>query len=381
MVDDLDQGRRPLFADGLETADLLPACPGAGLSGDGALGSQDFLPWGPVLRVWEGAAKDEEIRAAGSSGGAASALALWAIEAGGCGGVLHTRARVDEPVLNETVLSKNRDQIMAASGSRYAPASPGDGLHLVAGLEAPAVFIGKPCDVAGVHMAAAVKPEITDQIGLTIAIFCAGAPATRATLDYCRHLAGLQPSEVMSVRYRGQGWPGQFRVEGHSGQDAASSYEESWGVLQAGRPWRCRICPDHSGEFADISVGDPWHRPPDGVDVGRSLVVARTARGLQAVEAAMDAGYLQLEVVSADLIDRSQSGLRAVRARVFGRLLAMRILGVPVPTFRGLGLRSQWQTEVPFFLRVREVLSTMRRVLRYRLRSRREVAPVHEVSR
>ena len=39
----------------------------------------------------------------------------------------------------------------------------------------------------------------------------------------------------------------------------------NWGgTLQAHRRWRCRVCADHTGAFADISVGDPWHAAPEG---------------------------------------------------------------------------------------------------------------------
>jgi coenzyme F420 hydrogenase subunit beta len=69
-------------------------------------------------------------------------------------------------------------------------------------------------------------------------------------------------------------------------------YAEGWGrILQSERRWRCRVCADHTGAFADISVGDPWHAPPEGdTDAGRSLIVARTPRGRAFVEAAIAAG-------------------------------------------------------------------------------------------
>ena len=44
-------------------------------------------------------------------------------------------------------------------------------------------------------------------------------------------------------------------------------------------------------------MGDPWWRPTDG-DPGRSLVLARTDRGRDAVRAAMAAGSLALETVA-----------------------------------------------------------------------------------
>ena len=72
--------------------------------------------WGPVLALWEGFAGTPEIRLAGSSGGAASALAIDGIENQGMNGLLHIRARTDTPYLNETVYSTTRDEILAATG-------------------------------------------------------------------------------------------------------------------------------------------------------------------------------------------------------------------------------------------------------------------------
>ena len=78
---------------------------------------------GAHLSVWEGYARPgNPVRRI--SGGAATALALYCLEAGGMQHVLHTAARTDTPYLNETVISRTRDDLLRATGSRYAPASP-----------------------------------------------------------------------------------------------------------------------------------------------------------------------------------------------------------------------------------------------------------------
>jgi hypothetical protein len=66
--------------------------------------------------------------------------------------------------------------------------------------------------------------------------------------------------------------------DGTRAESEGITYAEGWGrILQSERRWRCRVCADHTGAFADISVGDPWHAPPEGdTDAGRSLIVART---------------------------------------------------------------------------------------------------------
>jgi coenzyme F420 hydrogenase subunit beta len=87
-------------------------------------------------------------------------LALFAVERGGMYGVLHTAARDDVPYLNRTVMSRSRIDMLARTGSRYAPASPCDGLQAIEDAPAGCVFIGKPCDVAGANMAAALRPAL-----------------------------------------------------------------------------------------------------------------------------------------------------------------------------------------------------------------------------
>ncbi len=309
MVDDLDEGRRPVVAAGAETAEALAACPGVGIAHhpdehpEGLVGELREV-WGPVLELWEGYAADDALRFAASSGGAASALALHCIEDEGMAGVLHIGARPDVPYLNRTIMSHSREELLAVAGSRYAPASPCDGLGLVEEAAAPCVFIGKPCDVAGADKARRLRPGLDARLGLTIAVFCAGTPSTAGTLEMIRQMGVDDPATVSSVRYRGNGWPGMADVK-VDGDDTVRqlTYDESWGqILQKHRQWRCQVCADHTGEMADVSVGDPWYREIPPGEPGRSLVVVRTERGREVVRKAIAAGALVLEPATPDVL-------------------------------------------------------------------------------
>jgi len=395
MVDDLDRGRRPVMRPGRENADTsfaLSACPGTGLEhGPMPEGAIDELieGWGPVLQLWEGAAADDEIRLAGSSGGAASALALHGLQHGGAAGVLHIAARDDIPWLNRTQLSTTRDELVAATGSRYAPASPCDGLDLVEAADGPCVMIGKPCDVAAARSAMALKPELADKVMVTIGIFCAGAPSTNGTLKWAEKVIGAAPDEIASMRYRGNGWPGEAVVEikrkdeveaaRASERRASESYADSWGFLQAHRQWRCYVCADHTGEFADISVGDPWYRPTDG-DPGRSLVMARTERGRQFILDAILSGALALEDCAADILPASQPNLLETRGATFGRIIACRSVGVATPKYRNMPTASLWRSELTLKARAQSIYGTVKRVWTKKLYARRPVEPYEPVS-
>lgn len=376
MVDVADHGRRPLplVPTGGGAADAMRCCPGVGLGHDspapaaGEIGELRPL-WGPVRALWEGYATDPEVRFAGSSGGVTTALAAFCVEQRGMAGVLHTAARADLPYLNETRFSRTRAELLAETGSRYAPASPCERLDLVEQADGPAVFIGKPCDVAAVRMAATVRPQLADRLGLLIAFFCAGTPSTRGTLEMLAAM-GVDPAEVTSVRYRGMGWPGRARavVAGDApDQDHSLSYQQSWDqILQRHRQWRCYLCADHTGELADVAVGDPWHRSTDG-DPGRSLVLARTERGAAMVAEAVRAGVLTLTPASLDVLRASQPNLVQSRGAVWGRVLTLRLAGQAAPRFRHMPMLRVWWQDLTLVEKLRSTVGTLRRIIRRRL--------------
>lgn len=373
---DAPAGRRPLtiLTDGTmpSTTEALNACPGMSLEHDSALPSGSIgrlaAAWGPVLEVWEGYAADQQLRFAASSGGAATAISLYCLDGEDMKGVLHTAARRDIPYLNRTVLSTTRRELLSATGSRYAPASPCDGLHMIEGASGPCVFIGKPCDVAGVQKARRLRPELDRRIGLTIGIFCAGTPTTEGTLELARALGIADSDAISSVRYRGNGWPGAAEIRTKDGAVRTMSYDESWGeILQRHTQWRCSVCADHTGEFADIAVGDPWYREIPPGEPGRSLVVVRTARGREILRNAMASGWLILDRVDPDVLPASQPNLLRVRGSIWGRILALRLLNLATPSFRNMPTFAIWLRHLSFKQKLQSVYGTVKRVFTKRL--------------
>ncbi len=385
MVDDLAQGRRPVVTPGSDTQEALAACPGVELVhtyDKSAVNPELHRGWGPILEIWEGWASEPEVRFESSSGGAATALGLFGIEQDGAGGVLHIAAREDVPTLNVTRLSTSREEVVGAIGSRYAPASPCDSLELAESADAPVVFIGKPCDAAAVSKARALRPALDEKVAVTIAIFCAGAPSTQGTHEMLKVMGFDDPMAVDSVRYRGKGWPGRARGV-QADREESLTYHESWGkVLQRFVPWRCRICPDHTGEFADISVGDPWyHGSTPDEEAGRSLVIARTPKGVEFLRRAREAGVLELEPRGADALTLSQPNLLHVRGAVFGRVLTSRLLGAATPRYKGFYVFDAWLKHLSLKQRAQAFYGTVKRVFKKGLRKRMVVKPFEPASR
>jgi len=375
MIDTFEYGRRPRFKDGASADSdrlAMKVCPGIELTRapkpDDQLGDQRFFDaWGPVLGVWEGYAADPQVRFEGSSGGVTTALSLFSLEKLGMHGVLHVRSRQDVPYLNRTMLSRTRNEVLAGAGSRYAPASPCDGLEQIEQAKEPCVFVGKPCDVAAVGKVAELRPALREKIGLTIAFFCAGTPSTHGTLEMVQEMGIADPISVISLRYRGRGWPGTatvtFRTPESGEQRRELTYDKSWGdILQKYRQWRCYICPDHIGEFADIAVADAWHRPVSDNQPGLSVMIARTVHGKDVIEQAICNGVIEAETVSPDILTLCRPGQAAHQGGLWARLQTLKAMRVPIPEFRRFGLFGLWISELSVLAKIHSILSTVKRV-------------------
>jgi len=350
MVDDPGEGLRPRLKAGRSAAGLAPGCLAVcpvveldfGLL-DGEPRHPETTPdfrkeWGPVAMVWEGHASDPEIRFQGSSGGALTAIAAYCLEQAGMAGVLHIRQSMADPIRNETHLSRTRAELLTATGSRYAPASVCDKLGEVELAAAPCVVIGKPVEIAATRKAAAANPALAGKVGVTLSFYCAETPPTAATSQLLSDL-GVDAAGLEQVRYRGEGWPGHFstRARGAVEKVAHHTYRESWAFLQSFRPWSTQIWPDGGGELADISCGDPWYEEPDGINPELWKIPA------------------------------SQKGLLNKKGSVWGRRMAMRLLGMPVTRFEGLDLRHCWGL-LPANEKFKSVAGTVRRILQRQLR-------------
>jgi len=364
-----DQGIRPIVdsAKCQKCGACVGVCPGIGISHQ-PFNSQTIpelrCEWGPVLEVWEGYATDSQIRFNGSSGGAATALALFCLEKQNISGVLHTGARPEAPLENVAVFSKNKVELLGRTGSRYSPAAPCEKLEWIQEAQYPSVFIGKPCDVVALRKSQAVNPVLREKVGLAISIFCAGTPATNGTYKILSTL-GVKPEDVGEIRYRGCGWPGAttVKMKGNNNQIRQMPYEESWGnILSNYGQFRCRICPDSTGEFADISCGDPWYREIKPDEPGWSLVVVRTERGKEILREAMKAGYVNLERVEPNTIPRSQKALLVRRRHLWGRLFMMRMMCVPVPRYIGFFLLRSW-IRLSLIEKLRSLAGTLKRIM------------------
>lgn len=140
-------------------------------------------------------------------------------------------------------------------------------------------------------------------------------------------------------------------------------YQQAWSQLAKKRSFRCNLCPDGLGRLADLSCGDAWDKYQGNGDPGRSIVVVCSERGRRILHGAMEAGYVTLKPIGAQQVQAAQVNFLERRKNLFGRLLGMKLLGVPTPRFTGFDLWRDW-SRLPLSEKARSILGTMRRLIR-----------------
>lgn len=198
-----------------------------------------------------------------------------------------------------------------------------------------------------------------------LAFLCAGTSSQLATRHTITNLGG-EPDTTVAVRYRGNGWPGDFVATDASGEEVRAPYATAWkDELGRYKPWRCKLCVDATGEHADIAVGDFWHADERGypvkteADDARSVVIARTQRGDALLRALRDKGVLALESADLDDVARVQPHQVERRQSVAARQLGRALMGRRSPRFRGFG-HTRWLLRSPRHA-IAQLVGTVRR--------------------
>jgi len=344
-------------------------CPGANIRHRPEELEADYHPvWGPLVAARLGWSSDADLRRNASSGGGLSAILTHLLTTGEIDYVVQTAVSPASPVRNALKISTGRDDVFHSAGSRYAPSSPLEDIGQR--LDGPRrfAFVGKPCDVAGLRQLARHDPRVNDKVPYMLAFMCAGVPSYRGTSALLREMGVQSEAEVTGFRYRGDGWPGFATAELGDGRRFQMDYDTSWGsILNRHLQFRCKICPDGIGEFADIVCADGWHCDADGNPLfdeqdGRSIVVTRTRRGEALVARAVETGALIAEPLAINSIKNMQPFQAKRKGLVLPRLAAMLAVGRKRPRFENLALVDNARS-LGLKESARSLLGTLRRLI------------------
>lgn len=326
---------------GKVSAEIKDACPGIHMEHQ-SRGSHYHPIWGPLLQVRTGFAVDHEVRRQGSSGGVVSALAIHLLESGTVDFVAQTAVSSTDPLRNILQQSRTKADVIRAAGSRYAPSAPLENIRDLFATGEKFAFIGKPCDIAGLRRYLLINPQYAGQVKALISFMCAGVPSIHGTYEVLAEM-GADKQQLTSFRYRGDGWPGLARAVQADGKVFEMDYNSSWGnILGKHLQFRCKLCPDGTGEFADIVCADAWYGKdgyPDFAErEGRSLLLSRTAEGERLVAQAYQANAIDMADLPAGEIAQMQPYQVTRKRVVLGRVIAAGLANRNIVRFWRMGL-------------------------------------------
>jgi len=243
---------------------------------------------------------DNNIRLDASSGGFITGLILHLMNSGLADGGIVARTQGPNALVAESFIATNRQALLDARASKYAPVSNCIVLAEVIKRPGRYVFVGTPCMIEALTKLKKQIPELNDRIILTIGLVCAGMPSRQSTTNYLKRY-GINPKDARKVCYRGGGWPGSFKVYGDTGLilERPLLNDELDYLVPCDHYLRCWNCMDHWGRFSDIVVSDPWCDEFVKTETkGRSAVMIRTESGHKAMALVLANGEMAADAIT-----------------------------------------------------------------------------------
>lgn len=331
-----------------ESTKIYSVCPGLNMMHIGKKHSDNEIKdrmWGVYNYVGSAYSTNEAIRFQGSSGGVLTGVADYLLSTGMVEAVLVTIPDPDDPLKCKSILASHTNQLLEAAGSKYIATSPLTKVNEILSFNGKVAFIGKPCDVAGLKLAAEISPELKSKVVYYLSFYCAGVPSEKGNETVLSKL-GFERNNVAKFWHRGRGWPGNTTAINRQGVKSEMSYKEAWGgVLSKNLQFRCKICGDGIGEAADLVAGDAWECDANGYPLfteseGRSLLISRTKGGLSLMQKMQSANVLVAEPIDIRSIDLMQPGQIKRRTELKARLWAIKACGGKVPHYPSAEITS-----------------------------------------
>jgi len=295
--------------------------------------------WGNYSAIYEGYSNDVNIRHGASSGGILTAVCSYLLSNYLVDGVIQVCKDNSDPISTTIVVNRSVDDILKCKGSQYCHSAP---LFEIAQSIIPFetyAFVGKPCDVIVLKNYIKKYEKLTN-IKYTLSFFCAGTPSRAANISLISSLGELY-SNIKNVQYRGNGWPGKYKIETLDHRVIEKDYIEAW-MKYLGRDVQevCRFCFDGIGEAADISCGDYWNLSENGEPVfddadGVNVIFAWTENGKKILEKMYQQKSIDVKPLkSTDRLDKCQPHHLKRRSTMMACTVAMRCLLRKSPRYK-----------------------------------------------
>lgn len=272
---------------------------------------------------------NESVRNIGSSGGFITQYLLELFENKIIEGAIV--AKSDGSLAGtKAAIALTKEQIIAASGSKYYPVSSCSALKEIVQNKKYA-FVGKGCDLSSLNMLQKEIPMLKEAICIKIGLMCHHTPYAFASKKLFEAY-GMNYSSECKILYRDHGWPGKT-VLSKQGDKKVIDYKKMWGQYLgkfSNTPYRCVICTDSFAEDADIVIGDPWGLNPEleNQQNGLSLVLAYTNRGIAEIEKLKNNQHFNIKNADKKMLLSSQFNLIKKQEAAYYKLFFLNLFYV-----------------------------------------------------
>ena len=220
---------------------------------------------GVVRGVYSGYAVNPEIHSKAYAGGVLTAVLVSALESGRIDAAVVAGFDPERPWRVVHEIAKTPQEIMESAGSKYQPHPHICGLKEAVdeGFRRLAIT-AVPCHVEAIRKIQLCDDlhHIADKITLIIGLACATHWTLNATEYLITKIAKIPLENVAKLTYRARPFPGIFRVETNDGRLFEQDFvNQLLNQMFRFTPEHCRLCPEKTAMFPDITLGDVWGHP------------------------------------------------------------------------------------------------------------------------
>lgn len=271
----------------------------------------------PQIGKYQGiyAGYSEEFRLTSSSGGIATFVFTDLLERGIVNHIFSVKESSTPGLHYEYAISQNRQELLAASKTRYYPVTLSTVFSKIDDLEGKVAIVGVACFIKAIRLAQQSDPLLKEKIPFLVGIICGGIKSKFFT-EYLSDKAGV-PKELCSNP--------EFRIKDLNSTAGDYSFgclsnkdnqEKTIKMRTLGDMWgtglfkanACDFCDDVTTELADISLGDAWMEPFLKDGKGTNVVVTRSITAEKIIQEGIKSQKLNLQKLTLDRFISSQQG-------------------------------------------------------------------------
>lgn len=322
-------------------------CPGIGIEIN-AVAEKEFcdaeirsdIYIGRYLNHYVGYSTDHELRYHCASGGLTSQFIIYLLDKGLITGAVVTRFDNDNPLMVQTFVARNKEEILSAKSSKYAPVTMAGIAEQIKSMNGKFVVVGLPCHIHGFRKLEKKDVKFKNKIFAYFGLYCSCGRKFHLT-EYTLKAYNVSRKSLKSFAYRDNGCMGNLNIDFTNDDYSASEisniqvpYEKYYLILRSFfNIHRCLFCIDHFAELADISFGDIHYGKYLNDKVGISSVVTRRTDLDKLVHEAMTEGVVSLEYVDKEDLLNSQKYSRVKKHLnpVYMRIYS--VLGYKIPVY------------------------------------------------